>query len=126
MNRLGIKTSTIILRKAIFLLLFAFLTLGDWHVHTVSTHPCETDHSSIESPLKWHPHESCEDVESSESHEDLSGTLLQSKFDPVDTPLLSTGYSQSSHSDSHSENCHECHTPLFLHSRLCESTILLI
>ena len=126
MHILRIKKSTIILRKAIFPLLFAFLTFGDWHVHAASDHPCESSHSSIESPMKWHPHEACDDKEGSVSHDDLSGTLLLSKYDDGDTNPVSQAYFQLSQHESHSENCHECHTPQLLHTRFCESTILLI
>ena len=70
---------TIILRKAIFPMLFLFLFIGDWHLHTEFTHPCEDDHASNHSQAKWHPHEACHDTEQDVHHDDLNTVLSDTK-----------------------------------------------
>lgn len=114
------------LRKAIFPLLFLFLSFGDWHLHAESTHLCDTTHSAVESDMKWHPHGACEKAETNLSHDDLSGVILTSKSDQMaDYEAVNTVYS-SPNNLIHSENGHDCCTPLLIHTRLCLSTVLLI
>ncbi|NQT61346.1 MAG: hypothetical protein HQ556_00165 [Candidatus Marinimicrobia bacterium] len=114
------------MRKAIFPLLFLFLSFGDWHLHAESTHPCDTAHTAVDSDMKWHPHGTCEETETNVSHDDLSGLLLASKYDQLNACEAVNPIHSSPNDLIHLENGHDCHTPLLIHNQLCLSTVLLI
>lgn len=121
----GTRNNTI-LRKAIFPLLFLFLSFGDWHVHADSVHPCDTTHSAVNSDMKWHPHGTCEETEANVTHDDLSGVLIASKFDQLDTYNVVNTILSSPDGVIHLENGHDCQTPLIMHCDLVHTTVLLI
>lgn len=126
MRAATMNRNTIVLRKAIFPILFLFLSFGDWHLHAESEHPCESSHTAVESDMKWHPHGTCDDTETNVTHDDLSGALLISKYDQLDTSDAVNSSDILLRNEIHSENGHDCLTPLLIHTRLCRSTVLLI
>ena len=120
------QRNSLILRKLIFPLLFLFLAFGDWHLHAESAHPCETSHSAMDTDMKWHPHGACEETDTHLIHDDLSDIILTSKSDQMEQCEPVNAFYHLQNNLVHFENGHDCHTPLFIHTRLCVSTILLI
>jgi len=124
--KVDIQKKTSILRKAIFPILFLFLFVGDWHLHTEFTHPCEEEHASTHSDAKWHPHEACNDSEQDVQHDDLNNVLLDTKtFAGIPQTFISIDEAPLVHVEHF---CHHCSFNLSSNilSPHLESTFLLI
>lgn len=126
MRKPQVNRYTLVVRKIILPVLLLFLSVGDWHIHAESDHPCDTEHSAVQSPLKWHPHAACDNDDDHSTHEDFESTILSKKFDPSgDTAVPGANYTSTTN-PLHLEVGHDCQTPIILHSRLLHSTVLLI
>ena len=126
MRKLQVNGNTLAMRTIILPVLLLFLSVGDWHIHAEADHPCDTEHSAVQSPLKWHPHSACADDDDRSTHEDFEGSIRSKKFDPSgDTAVPGVNYTTTSN-PLHVEVGHDCQAPLILHSCLLHTTVLLI
>jgi len=95
-------------------------------VHSAASHPCNEEHPTIKTDMKWHPHGSCEDLktESERDHQHTTPLVSQSFFGQGNLTISSISFPILQ--EGHSERFPDSLNSIFLAHNMLAATVFLI